>query len=411
MLSKTLKKQPNSRSFGFQTNNVVTFSLLLLLVFSSISFTAVKPVPIGVKFDSHIYRTGHGDNFNQTWAADDNIYFNCDDGMGWVQEEPATNFNCRVYKLTGGPEPFDVHYLDGYPNYLRHKKYVYGDKLLALYKKHKKFYHSSWYGFGIISVDGILYHFVSRTGDAGFDTLWRGTKLIYSPDFGKTWYRHDGKNSLLDFINDEGMFFWDETEDYSFSYNAFLQCGKDYSLAKDNYVYIYSKAGSGRPSEIVLARVSKDKILEKSAYSYFKEFDQNENPVWSADVNDKGIIHNMPEGYVHCGWLPNVVYNPGLDLYIMASAGRGKDGTDRWEQPSSLGMWYAEKPWGPFKQFYFTDKWINSDPNARLYQARLSPKWISEDGREMYLIFSDCQGRWTKNYGWNQQKITLELSK
>ena len=107
MLSKTLKKQQNSRPFHFQTNNVVTFSLLLLLLCSSISCTGVKPVPVGVKFDSHIYRTGHGDNFNQTWAANDNIYFNCDDGMGWVQQEPATNFNCRVYKITGGPEPFD----------------------------------------------------------------------------------------------------------------------------------------------------------------------------------------------------------------------------------------------------------------------------------------------------------------
>ncbi len=410
MLNKTPESQPISRSFRSQTNNVMAFFLLLLLLCGSISCTAVKPVPLGIKFDSHIYSTGNGDNFNQTWAADDNIYFNCDDGRGWNQQEPATDYNCRVYKITGGPEPFDVHFLDGYPNYLRDKKRTHGDELLAQLEKFKEFYKHRWYAFGIISVDGILYHFISRTG-GGFDTLWRGTKLVYSPDMGKTWYRHDGKNSLYDFVSDEGMFFWDETEDYSFSYNAFLQCGKDYSLAKDNFVYIYSKAGSGRPAEIVLARVPKDKILNKSAYTYFKEFNKAGKPVWTSDIEQKGVMHNMPKRYLHCGWFPDVVYNPGLDLYIMVAAARGRDGTNRWKYPSSLGMWYAEKPWGPFKQFFFLDEWITIDPKARLYQPKLSPKWISEDGTEMYLVFSDCQDHWKKNYGWNQQKITLELSK
>jgi len=385
--------------------------VLSLLLFSSISCTnpaVTKPVPVGVKIDSHVYRTGDGDNFCQTWAADDNIYTNCDDGEGW-QEKPCTNYNCRVYRLSGGPEPHEGHFLAGYPNFLRDEKRTHGSELLAELEQFKEYYKHRWYGFGIISVDGVLYHFVSRTGD-GFDSLWHGAKLVYSRDFGKTWYRHDGKNSTFDFVSDEGMFFWHETEDYSFSYNTFLQCGKDYSLAKDNYVYIYSKAGTYRAEKIVLARVPRDKILNKSAYTYFKEINKAGKPVWTSDIEQKGIMHHMPKRYLHCGWFPDVVYNPGLDLYIMVAAARGREGTNRWKYPSSLGMWYAEKPWGPFKQFYFAEEWISTGPAARLYQPKLSPKWISEDGREMYLIFSDCQGRWTKNYGWNQQKITLILS-
>jgi hypothetical protein len=262
-----------------------------------------------------------------------------------------------------------------------------------------------------VSVDGVLYHFVSHTGER-FDSLpWPGTKLIYSPDMGETWYRHDGKNALVDFISDEGMFFWRETADYSFSYNSFLQCGQDYSLAKDDYVYVYSKAGSLKPSDIVLARVPKDRILEKSSYEYFEELGAAGNPIWSPDVNERGTVHQMPQGYLHSAWLPDVVYNPGLDLYIMVAAGRGRDGTGRFKHPSSMGMWYAEKPWGPFVQFHFAQEWTADEPENRLYQPKLSPKWISKDGREMVLVFSDCQGNWNvEYYRWTQQRITLQLS-
>jgi len=52
------------------------------------------------------------------------------------------------------------------------------------------------------------------------------------------------------------------------------------------------------------------------------------------------------------------------------------------------------------------------DLNKRTYQPKLSPKWISDDGIEMTLIWSDAmkneEGKsHTVNYLWNQMKISL----
>jgi len=122
-------------------------------------------------------------------------------------------------------------------------------------------------------------------------------------------------------------------------------------------------------------------------------------------------------------WLPSVVFNPGLGLYIMVNggtyAGRGltssdEDYYDKWmhTKTGSLGFWYAENPWGPWQQFYYTDYWTADDPGNLTYQPKLSPKWISEDGREMVLIWSDAmkddEGKsHTVNYKWNQMAISL----
>jgi hypothetical protein len=81
----------------------------------------------------------------------------------------------------------------------------------------------------------------------------------------------------------------------------------------------------------------------------------------------------------------------------------------------SLGFWYAKKPYGPWNQFYYTEYWIVDDEKNRTYQPKLSPKWISEDGTKMVLIWSDAmkneEGKsHTVNYRWNQMEISLELA-
>jgi hypothetical protein len=119
-----------------------------------------------------------------------------------------------------------------------------------------------------------------------------------------------------------------------------------------------------------------------------------------------------------------VVWNAGLGLYIMVNGGTyGGQMSDSEEdyfhtwmhtKSGSLGFWYAEHPYGPWKQFFYTDYWIVGDVNNRTYQPKLSPKWISDCGRKMTLIWSDAMkneaGRsHAKNYVWNQMSITLEL--
>ena len=92
-----------------------------------------------------------------------------------------------------------------------------------------------------------------------------------------------------------------------------------------------------------------------------------------------------------------------------------KDYYDSWmhTETGSLGLWYARNPYGPWRQLHYTDYWTVDGPGNRTYQPKLSPKWISDDGKEMVLIWSDAmrneQGRsHTVNYRWNQMKITIE---
>ncbi len=47
----------------------------------------------------------------------------------------------------------------------------------------------------------------------------------------------------------------------------------------------------------------------------------------------------------------------------------------------------------------------------RLYLLQLSPKWISDDGKTMYMAFSDAANGHSTYYMWNMQKIMLETEK
>jgi hypothetical protein len=79
------------------------------------------------------------------------------------------------------------------------------------------------------------------------------------------------------------------------------------------------------------------------------------------------------------------------------------------ELPASLGFWYSRAPWGPWHQIFYTEDWVADKPTNRLYQPKLSPKWISDDGRRMVLIFSDASDGHGYQYRWNQQEITLVI--
>lgn len=80
------------------------------------------------------------------------------------------------------------------------------------------------------------------------------------------------------------------------------------------------------------------------------------------------------------------------------------------QRSGSLGVYYSENPWGPWTQFFYDEEWVVDHPDNRTYQPKLSPKWISEDGTEMVLIWSDQMYNWNTNYRWNQLKFKIELN-
>jgi hypothetical protein len=381
-----------------------------------------KPLPTGVIFHKDtLYRSdGNGDNWCITWAADDSQVTSMDDG-NWLSGDHS--YHNHLYRIIGGPDDFQR---EGIPNYPR---FVSGT--------------GSWFGYGIVSVDGILYSVISKTPANRWSGPFRGIKLLKSRDNGCTWHRvgRNGNERKIDPWDDarnevsaDEMFFFEEfglphqeQEAYPFSYLDFVKHGRDNSLARDDYLYVYSPEGS-HAHKLLLARVHKDKIGVRSAWEYFVEYN-NAQPIWTSDIHGRGYAHVFPEKsrdgnyFGWYSWLPSVVWNQGLGLYIMVNggtyAGHGmtasdKDYYDSWmhTRTGSLGFWYSENPYGPWHEFYYTDYWTVDDPGNLTYQPKLSPKWISADGKEMVLIWSDAMknkdGRsHTVNYRWNQMRITI----
>jgi hypothetical protein len=349
-----------------------------------------------------------GDNWCQTWAADGNVYSMLDDGFGF-------NFSTKRYnnipiRIAGGPDSITVTELNlGYPYYP---------------------FPGGWYGYGIISVDGILYTFISNSKTGSFGPF-RGNKLFYSKDFGKTWYNHTGNFAEVEKgdTSVDKVFFWEEDpvkkdglEGYAFSWISFCQNGKDNAHGEeigDPYIYLYAP----EPDEswkLNMARVKKINLRNKSAYEYFQGFNKENQPLWTNDINSRGISHEFPSSNAWglYSWQPSIVWNEGFKCYIMVNYGTrfgsatGSLPDNYWnnymhEQTGSIGFWYSKHPWGPWKQIYYDPYFAPGNTGDRTYQVKLSPKWIEDDGRTMYIVWSDARDKWTTNYLWNQMKVTI----
>lgn len=382
------------------------------------------PEPTGVEFhrDTLHRSDGHGDNWCITWAADDSQVTSMDDG-DWFGG--GRTFHNHLYRILGGPDGFTRQDIPAYPE-------LSGET-------------GSWFGYGIVSVDGVLYSVISKTPGLRWSGPFRGIKLLRSMDNGRTWQRLDREGNArvigrLDEARNEvsqaEMFSLEEfglphrdQPAYPFSYLDFVQHGRDSGAASDGYLYMYSPEGA-RAHELLLARVEKGALGVRGSWEYFVRYDDHDQPVWSPDILRRGPVHVFPEQsadgnfFGWYSWLPSVVWNAGLGLYIMVNggtyAGHGmtasdKDYYDSWmhTRTGSLGFWYSANPYGPWRQFYYTDYWTADDPANLTYQPKLSPKWISADGRQMVLIWSDAmkddQGRsHTVNYRWNQMRITIQ---
>ncbi len=65
------------------------------------------------------------------------------------------------------------------------------------------------------------------------------------------------------------------------------------------------------------------------------------------------------------------------------------------------------------EKIYYVNHFKVDNKNNRTVQPKLSPKWISEDGKKMTLIWSDAgknaKGEYySENYTWNQMEIEIK---
>jgi len=192
------------------------------------------------------------------------------------------------------------------------------------------------------------------------------SQLAWSSDHGKNWKWCDWKFTT------------------SFGAPTFLNFGRNYAGARDDFVYIYSHDSdiAYEPADrMVMARVHKEQILNRDAYEFFKGLDDSEQPIWTKDIHDRGAVFINPGRCYRTG----ITYNPGLKRYLWCQTIYGKDDM---RFKGGLGIFDALQPWGPWTTVFYTEEW-DVGPGET---SCLPTKWISTNGKTCYLLFSgdDC---------------------
>ncbi len=295
------------------------------------------PLPASGMIDSISFEPASGieiaalecDNWPITWARDDAMYTAYGDGWGFKHEIEKKLSN-GLARIDGGPEDWS------------------GVNIRTQTGETVGQGPNGPKASGMLSIDGVLYKWMRNTANS---------QLLWSRDNGITW--------------EWGFKF---TENESMGCPAFLNFGRDYEGARDSYVYSYSQDGPSayeNYDRVMLARVPVDKITEREAYEFLSGYDSAGNPTWSADINERAGTLSFPG---HCHRL-DVTYNPGIGRYLMVMAANHR---------GSLGIYEASEPWGPWRTAYFTPYWGLGDTHG----YRIPSKWISDDGRSFYLVFS-----------------------
>jgi hypothetical protein len=209
---------------------------------------------------------------------------------------------------------------------------------------------------GLLCVGGVLYLWARNAGNA---------QLAWSKDHGKTWRWADWKFTA------------------SFGCPTFLNFGRDYAGARDGWVYVYSPDADSayRPADrMVLARVPKGRITERTAYEFFAGLEGG-RPLWSKELADRAAV------FAHKGrcYRSGVTYNAGLKRYLWVQiipGAEGRKADTRFE--GGLGVYDAPEPWGPWTTVYFAERWDVGPGETASFPA----KWMSADGKTVHLVFS-----------------------
>jgi Domain of unknown function (DUF4185) len=306
-----------------------------------------------------------GDDWPVTWAADDHLYAAYGDGWGArpiVRERKA---NTGLVRLSGTAPGFRglevaIPWFGGgaeSPNFK---------------------------GCGLLAADGVLYHFLRYQQDTDRAMGRRAQvacTLIWSADGGQHW---ENARPYRPGARPEGLFF--DQPDHAFHSPTFLQAGRDYAEAQDGYVYLYSPHQNRRRANdsLDLARVPLGDVTQRGAYEYFGGLD-GARARWTRDPEQRAPTFSYP-AHVNAG---DVIYNPGLGRYLLATCSGDFAPGEQSGLPSKLAFFDAPHPWGPWTLAGYHARWGSGQGGDLRYDPRLPAKWLSADGLTAILLYSD----------------------
>ena len=324
----------------------------LLLATAAFAEAPYPPSPViaSVQWDfAHVRKLAPGsDLWPVTWGRDGNLYAAWGDGGGFGGTDRDGRASLGFARIAGSPPDLTT-------------ENVWGGKDAA---------HPAQFGGkvdALLSVSGVLYALGGVWPGAPGLRTWSSPhehRLLWSADLGATW----------------------KTADWAFATAAapefcptvFLNFGRDYEGARDDFVYLYFADAwwtwekTAAPADSFLARVPRPRIRERSAYEFFAG--TAGAPVWTPEFAKRRPVFHDPNRRT----LNKVVYDRGLRRYLATAAGA---------QVGQLGLFDAPEPWGPWTTAAYYDTWGDFGPREAL-EFELPAKWISADGTRLWCIFS-----------------------
>jgi hypothetical protein len=284
-----------------------------------------------------IRKASGSDNWPITWADDDNQYAAYGDGWGF---EPKTKekLSLGMAKINGSPPDFSG----------TNTRSETGERFGQGNEGAK--------ASGMLCVDGVLYMLVRNT---------RNSQIAWSVDHGKNWTWCEWKFTT------------------SFGAPTFLNFGKNYTGARDDYVYIYSHDSDSayEPADrFVMARVPKNEIRNRTSYKFFKGLDGTVQPVWTENIAERGAVFINPGKCYRSG----ISYNAGLKRYLWCQVLPFSKDERGPRFQGGFGIYDAPQPWGPWTTVFYTTEWDVGPGETSSFPT----KWMSADGKTCHLLFS-----------------------
>lgn len=305
----------------------------------------------------HLVRLGHtvgeggSDLWPVTWAADDNIYTSWGDGGGFSgASDGRGRVSIGFARITGFPPR--MHGVD-----------IWGDA--RRYAEHPATFCGK--SGSMLAVGGILYAWVGSWYNpvkSNFVPCQPNPKvpedrLAWSGDLGATWILSQWKV--------------DETPGRLNLAGQFLNFGRNYAGARDQYVYQYIVVPN-KPSATYLIRVLSSNLQAdprgRGGYEYYA----GDGPAWSNDISKARPVFVDPNNRQ----ILHVIYDPGLRRYIAAAQGQGV---------GEMGLFDAPEPWGPWTTIAYYQNWGGFGRRDAL-GVDFPTKWISSDGTTLWAVFS-----------------------
>jgi hypothetical protein len=305
-----------------------------------------------------VRRAKDGDNWPVTWGADDALYTTWGDGTGFVPKVER-KLSCGFARVTGGPDNFTGMNIRS------------PAEQLGEGRRGKK-------GWGILSVGGVLHLWLGHADQNG-----AAMQLAWSGDGARNWTFADWK------FDEFGML-------------GFVNFGQDYAGARDEFVYAYSHdhPQADTPADrFVLLRAAQDRFTQRESWEFFERLDADGQPVWTSDIRRRAAVFENRDACLRSA----MTYCAPLRRYLWwqqvpQPVGARDRGDTRFS--GGFGVYDAAQPWGPWTTAYFTPHW-DVGPGEH---ADFPSKWMSADGRTLYLVFSGDDS-------FSVRRVTLVLAK